>query len=110
MPMTKYEKLLNEVTKQGVEVLEIDLGIDASCGKCINNVIILNGRMNVKDKYCILAEEFGHYKLNYGDISDQDKIENKKQEIIARRYGYDRNVGLIQLNQHFYHSHIFYHS
>lgn len=103
MYMTKYENLLNEINKQGAEILEIDLGTDNPCGKCINNVIILNSRMNIKDKYCVLAEEFGHYKLNYGDITDQRKIENKKQEIIARRYGYDRNVGLIGLIEAFKH-------
>ncbi|MGG7077348.1 ImmA/IrrE family metallo-endopeptidase [Clostridium sardiniense] len=101
--MTKYENLLNEAHKQGAQVIEIDLGTDTPCGKCINNIIILNSRMNIKNKYCILAEELGHYRLNYGDITNQCKIENKKQEIIARRYGYDKNIGLIGLIEAFEH-------
>lgn len=46
--MTKYENLLNEAHTQGAKVIEIDLGTDTPCGKCINNIIILNSRMNIK--------------------------------------------------------------
>ncbi|MBY0756548.1 ImmA/IrrE family metallo-endopeptidase [Clostridium sardiniense] len=93
--MTNYEGLLNEAHSQGIKVIEMDLGTNNPCGKCINNIIFINDRVSTKDKYCILAEEIGHYKLNYGNITNQNKIKNRKQELIARRWGYDKNIGIV---------------
>ncbi|MDU1314506.1 MAG: hypothetical protein E6940_10665 [Clostridium septicum] len=95
--MNKYENLLDEVNMHGVEVVELDLGTDTPCGKCINNLIILNSRMTTKNKYCILSEELGHHFTSYGDILDQSDIKNRKQEIIARRWGYKKLVGIVDL-------------
>lgn len=38
-------------------------------------------------KTAVLAEEIGHYHLTVGDITDQTKIENQKQELKARKWG-----------------------
>lgn len=86
--MTRYEKLIVKVENEGAKVIEIDFGTPKKCGKCVNNLIFINNVLNETEKYEVLLEEFGHYKTTYGDISDQSKIENKKQELIARRYGY----------------------
>lgn len=95
--MTKYEKLISEAHKQGIKVVEINLGTDKPCGKCINNTIIINSRISIKDKYCILAEELGHYRLTVGDITNQSKIENRKQECIARRWGNRKLVRVLDI-------------
>lgn len=43
--------------------------------------------MNTDEKYCILAEEIGHYKTTAGNILDQkNNVENQKKELIARRW------------------------
>lgn len=97
MFMNNYERLLEEAHKLGAKVIEIDLGTNKPCGKCINNIIFINNRIGIKDKYCILAEELGHYKLNLGDITDQSKIANQKQECIARRWGNKKLVRILDL-------------
>jgi Zn-dependent peptidase ImmA (M78 family) len=48
----------------------------------------------LKEKSCILAEEIGHYLINTGDILDQSKTENRKQELKARSVAYDIQIGL----------------
>lgn len=85
--MTRYERLLIKAEKEGVEVLEIDLGTNKKCGKCINNIIVINKNISNIEKHELLAEELGHYYKTSGDITDQSKIENRKEELIARRNG-----------------------
>ncbi|MGG7195178.1 ImmA/IrrE family metallo-endopeptidase [Clostridium butyricum] len=86
--MTKYEKLLLEAERIGIKVKEVDLGFYDECGYYSNNKIIINSRMTDTQKYGVLAEELGHHFKTAGDITDQSKIENRKQELIARRKGY----------------------
>lgn len=86
--MTRYEKLLVKAENIGIRVKEIDFGIDDEVGYYCNNKILINSRLNEKQKHCVLAEEMGHHVKTYGDITDQSKIENKKQELVARRHGY----------------------
>jgi len=86
--MTIYEKLLIKAETLGMRVREIDFGIDDEVGYYSNNKILINNRLNEKQKHCVLAEELGHHYKTYGDISDQTKIENRKKELIARREGY----------------------
>lgn len=85
--MTRYERLLIKAEKEGIKVLEIDLGTNKKCGKCINNTIIINKNLTRIEKHELLAEELGHYKTNIGDITDQTKVENRKEELKARRKG-----------------------
>ncbi|WP_049178865.1 ImmA/IrrE family metallo-endopeptidase [Clostridium paraputrificum] len=86
--MGDYNNLLEKTFKEGVAVVEIDLGTDTPCGKCIGNTIYINDRATTNEKRCVLAEELGHYHLTIGDITDLKDINNKKQELKARRYGY----------------------
>lgn len=86
--MTRYERLVIAAEKEGVKILEIDLGTNKKCGKCINNTIIINKNLSNIEKHELLAEELGHYKTNLGDITDQSKTENRKEELKARRKGF----------------------
>lgn len=87
-----YEDLLIECAKEGINVKEKPL--KANDGLCIGNRIAIKDTLSNKEKYCTLSEELGHYKTTYGDILDQSNIQNKKQEIIARRWGYNKICGL----------------
>lgn len=87
--MTKYEKLLLKTEKLGIKVKEVDLGFYDECGYYNNNKIIINSRMTETQKHGVLAEELGHHLKTVGDITDQSKVENRKQELIARRKGYE---------------------
>lgn len=99
--MTKYEKLLIETEKQGVEVMEVDLGTRKKCGKYLSNnkenIIIINSNMSNIEKFEVLSEELGHAKTSYGNILDNKSAKSIKQEKIARRRGYEILVDLIDL-------------
>lgn len=86
--MTRYEKLIIIAEKQGVEVRELDLGTDKPCGRCLDNIIYINIRISESSKYEILAEEFGHFKTNHGNILNLNSLTNQKQEFKARREGF----------------------
>lgn len=59
-----------------------------------NNTMVTT---NFQEKSCVLAEELGHYYTSSGDILDQSKVENRKQEYRARLYGYNLKIGLTGL-------------
>lgn len=82
--MTRYEKLIIEVNKNGVEVEEIDFGTIKKCGKCVDNTILINNKLTELEKFEVLLEEYGHYKTTFGNITNLDDVRNLKQEIKAR--------------------------
>lgn len=88
--MTKYEELTEEISSYGVKVVEMRLGQD--CGYCCNDIIFINETSTDKTKYCILAEEIGHYFTNYGNITNLSKIENIHQENKARAWAYEKLI------------------
>ena len=49
------------------------------------------------ERACILAEEIAHYETNCGDILDQTKVENQKEELRARRYAIQMLLPLSRL-------------
>lgn len=89
-----YEELLITANSHDLTVKEKPL---------VNN----NGRIKGKriairkdietsvEKSCVLAEELGHYYTTSGNILDQLKVSNRKQEYKARLYGYNLKIGLI---------------
>lgn len=92
-----YEDLLTEVEKENIDVYENNC-IGKLKGLYVDQTITLNTNIDTeKEKNCILAEELGHYHTSFGDIRDQSKVENKKQEIKARRWAYERLVGIIDI-------------
>lgn len=95
--MTKYEELLNTAHLKGITVYELDLGVDIPCGKCVANSIIINSRISEDEKFCVLVEELGHHHKTIGNITDQKKTENRKQELIARKWAYEKFVGIVDL-------------
>lgn len=89
--MNKYEELLQEATESGVSVYVRDIG--RLEGLYVDNAIALSDKIACTDrKACVLAEELGHHALTVGDISDQTKIENVKQEYKARKWAYNKLV------------------
>lgn len=91
-----YEILLKEADELHIIVKEKNLR--TKDGFCYGNRIAINKKLETtKEKYCILSEELGHYHMTVGDITDQTKIQNRKQELIARRWGYEHTVSLVGL-------------
>ncbi|MHB8074984.1 ImmA/IrrE family metallo-endopeptidase [Desulfosporosinus fructosivorans] len=94
-----YESLLKELEKEGVEVIEYKFRSDSLKGLYFDNVITLNPAniIDDKEKACILAEEYGHYRTSFGNILDQQNTSNVKQEKRARNWAYEKLVPLEKL-------------
>lgn len=89
-----YEELLETAEAEGLTVKEKPLS--GSNGRIYKNRIAIRSDIKTNvEKSCTLAEEIGHYKTTYGDITRLDSISNEKQEYRARLYGYNLQVGLI---------------
>lgn len=94
--MTKYEKAISKINDINIDVIETTL--EANDGLYCDNTIFINKNIDTDvKKYCILAEELGHHFTTFGDISDQEKLENRKQELIARRWGYEHLIKISNL-------------
>lgn len=78
-----YESLLQEAHELGLIVKEVNL--ITKKGRCVGNRIAIDKNIKTDaEKVCILKEEIEHFKTTIGDISDQTKISNIKQEKLAR--------------------------
>ena len=87
--MTTYEDLLNEAYKEGITVKEKPLKYND--GRIKGNKIANRKSIETdKEKACILAEELGHYYTTVGDILDQNDSNNRRQELIARKWAYEK--------------------
>lgn len=87
-----YEDLLEEAHREGLIVKEKPLA--ARDGLINGRRIAIRQNIPQVQKACALAEEIGHYKRNVGDITDQSKVSNRKQEQLGRLWAYNRLVGL----------------
>lgn len=93
-----YEQLLLEAEREGIEVEERYFNGNNIKGLYMDNVIALNSSIETQtEKLCVLAEELGHHYTSVGNILDQTKLENRKQERQARAWAYNRLVGIVGL-------------
>lgn len=91
-----YEDLLKEADSLGLIVKEKPL--NAYKGRIKGNRIAIKKDLeNTAEKACILAEELGHYHTTVGNILEQNKVVNRKQERKARAWAYERLVSLKSL-------------
>lgn len=89
-----YEQLLETARQEHLLVKE--------CPLLENNGLISGKRIAIRknitthtEKACVLAEELGHHYTTSGNILDQSKVENRKQEFRARMWAYNKQIGLI---------------
>ena len=91
-----YEQLLTAADQEGLLVKEQPL--TEHDGLIRGRRVAIRQKIDTqKEKSCVLAEELGHYYTSSGDILDQSKVENRKQEYRARLYGYNLKIGLTGL-------------
>ena len=91
--MNDYEILLDEASKEGLIVKEKPLL--ANDGRIKGNKIAIRKDIATTDeKADVLAEELGHHYTTVGNIMDQSDAGNRKQELHARMWGYNRRIGL----------------
>ena len=95
-----YEALLAESDDMGLLVKEKPLKYNN--GRIVGNKIAIRKDIGtLAEKACVLAEELGHYHTSSGNILNQSDAENRKQELRAREWAYDRQVGLIGIVESF---------
>lgn len=90
--MGKLEELLLEYD----DSLIIEEGnlLDGLDGIYQDGLIIIEKRLNDKNKLETLLEELAHHEITYGDITDQEVLMNRKYELKARRYSYELLITL----------------
>ncbi len=84
--MTLYERLIRKSERLGFTVYELPL--KEADGIVCGNAIGINSFLSESQKRCVLAEELSHGLTNVYDITDQEKVVNRKQEARARRRCY----------------------
>jgi Zn-dependent peptidase ImmA (M78 family) len=78
-----------------VLIVEADLsGVNGLKGLYIDGCIAIEKSLTDAEKSCVLAEEIGHHLTSSGDILDQRKAVNRKQEHKAMMFAYDLQVGI----------------
>lgn len=82
-----YEKLLKEIERHKIETYEKPMPQKLK-GLYYDNVVLINQNIASTEKTCILAEELGHYHTTTGDILNQNRLSNRKQEKLARTWAY----------------------
>lgn len=88
-----YEEL--QIHHNNVPVVEMDLSqVNGLKGLYYNGRIAIKENMSEIEKACVLAEELGHHYTTVGNILDQTSASNRKQELRARMWGYDKLIGL----------------
>ncbi|WP_027296443.1 ImmA/IrrE family metallo-endopeptidase [Robinsoniella sp. KNHs210] len=94
-----YEKLLIEADTEELIVKEKPL---INCNGLIKGKrIAIRKNIPTIQKSCVLAEELGHYHTTYGNILDQTKTANHKQELKARFWAYNKQIGLMGIIKSF---------
>ena len=90
-----YETLLEEADSQFLVVKEKPLR--AHNGRIKGKRIAIKKDIPTTEKACVLAEELGHHYTTVGNILDQSKAENRKQERRARLWAYKKMFDLVDL-------------
>lgn len=97
-----YEEL--QIQHHTLNIVEMDLsGIKGLKGLCVDENIAVEKTLTQTEKACILAEELGHYHTTTGNILDQSKPENRKQELKARLWAYNKQIGLLGIVKAYQH-------
>lgn len=88
--------LMHEVESLGIEVYEFDF-TDQLKGLYYENIIAIKKGLSEEERNCVLAEELGHHKTSFGDITDPNKLESRKQEKKARIWAYKKLIPIEDL-------------
>lgn len=87
-----YDFLIDVACQEGLTVKEKPF--QTYDGRIKGKNIYIRKDMTPTEKACVLAEELGHHYTTVGDILDQDVVGNRKQELRARLWAYNEQIGL----------------
>lgn len=97
--MDKYEKLLDEASKENIAVFEnYDFSGTRIDGLyCDGSIALSKDLGTTAEKACILQEELGHHYTSHGNIIDIEDVASRKQEHRARVWAYRKAFDLTDL-------------
>lgn len=101
--MDMYERLQDEARQDGVDVLDYCFESERIKGLYCDGTVAIRKDLNITEKSCVLAEELGHHCTTTGDILDRSNAANRKQELQARTWAYNRMIGLMGIINAFEH-------
>ena len=87
--MTKHEQLMAEYDDLYIEERSM-----INDGLYADGCVWINKDMPACKKLAVLAEEIGHYETSSGNILDQNNTSNRKQELAARKWAYEKVLPL----------------
>lgn len=87
--MTKHEQLMAEYNDLYIEERSM-----VNDGLYADGCVWINKDMPSNKKLAVLAEEIGHYETSSGNILDQNNTSNRKQELAARKWAYEKVLPL----------------
>lgn len=92
--MNMYEHLEAEACRDGIEIVQKRFESQRLKGLYIDGNIAIRQDLSLTEKTCVLAEELGHHYTTIGNILDQTDVGNRKQELRARLWAYNKQIGL----------------
>ena len=91
--MTTYERLASSSDAEGVTIYDRKFRSPRIKGLYCDGNIAVSDNLNT-EKACVLSEELGHYHTTEGIILEMSDDSNRKQELRARLWGYNKLIGL----------------
>ncbi len=93
--MTTYERLASSSDAEGVTIYDRKFRSPRIKGLyCDGNIAVSDNLNTDAEKACVLSEELGHYHTTEGIILEMSDDSNRKQELRARLWGYNKLIGL----------------
>lgn len=93
--MTTYERLASSPDAKGVTIYDRKFRSPRIKGLyCDGNIAVSDNLNTDAEKACVLSEELGHYHTTEGIILEMSDDSNRKQELRARLWGYNKLIGL----------------
>ncbi len=89
-----YDNLLVKFGDSNPNLIIAEADLPVNKGRIKGNKIAIRKNLSTKEKGCVLAEELGHYYTTVGNILEQSDSYNRKQELYARLWAYDKLIGL----------------
>lgn len=94
--MNKYEELCQNASDVDVKIIDYPFYSERIKGLYCDGMIAIDHDIYTDaEKACVLAEELGHHYTSFGNILDQSRAENRKQEQLARTWAYNKLIGLV---------------
>lgn len=96
--MNRLEELHQEAENEHIDVIDYHFNSKRIKGLYCNGTIALKDNISTTtEKACVLSEELGHYHTTVGNIINMNVADNRKQELHARAWAYNKMIGLIGL-------------